>query len=1038
MATFAVRKSWLVVAGLAFCIGASPLTVSGQPMAGLGERTVPSQAYDLSLAALASGDFQAALQIARGEYQGSIQVGGQRWIDSIAAATLLGECHYEFGSLRDAVAAYEDAMLLATTHGDWLLAVQFPNQRLRPLGRGRVATWGKSIRGTMPAAIPDTMSIRQGGGDPAQVLKQGGVLTQPVNFPVRPQEIMRALVIAIYRHGCLMGELAGETRALADLQQVLGKRLAPVNHFSQSWIDVALGMALWAQGRKDEAIARFKNGLLVENQFDHPLTAWGLIGMGRIALDVGRDAEAAQLFEEATYTAADFGDARALEEAFQWAHTAHMAAGSRGVAPSISGAAAWSAASLPVLHSRLLAMQAEGLAVAGEQQAAVKVLASIDGRMLRGDPGRGLFGIDAAYAAATVAYRGGEIDLGDRELIRAVSMRQSREPRLYRLSRLVELVRAGSSTLADRRAHELFQAMLGDPPPRAFSVDPVGTLAAITAPRQESFETWIEVAARRSLEDGLAAAEATLRARWLEGQPWGGRRTAIETLLGTPPENLAPADAERRGALLARQPQLAAVVDGMSRVTGMLREDIRNAAVDRPAAVPPRDGRWQEYQRLAGARSASVAALAGGRDPTAIGFPPLVPPPEIRRRLKPGEFILSFHWTASRLTGVLESRDTRTAWEVKQPGTLAREIAGLARALCLFEATAAVPTERLVSGEWQLAAERVERLLFKDARINLADDAVEELAIVPDGLLWYVPFEILPVGTGRDGAVPAEEPRRLRDACRIRYCPTRSLAVDRFPADRRDGLIGVHVGRMHRGDTPEAARQLVERLSTSLDEPVVLASSSERPLAVAAALVDTLVIFDEISGDMAANRALVPAVQGRPGLTFSEWVASPRKRPWLVVLPGYQSAMSSGLARLPSRPGEDMFQAATDLLAAGARTAVVSRWRMGGLSGVHLVEEFVRDATLARDTGGPSASADAWHRAVDIVAAEEPDIAREPRLSQAADAVLSDGRHPLFWSGYMLIDCGTGDRPDAPVAAAPAARAVPPPPAVRPAPQAAP
>jgi tetratricopeptide (TPR) repeat protein len=1012
MVIFAAWRRWLVVAALAGCAVVLCRTTSAQPALGVGERTVPSQAHDLTFRALAGGDYQSALQIARGEYQGSIQVGGQRWIDSIASASALGECHYELGSLRDAVAAYEDAMLLATTHGDWLLAVQFPNQRLRPLGRARVATWGKSGRGIAPAAIPETMSIRQGGGDPAQVLKKGGVLAAPVNFPVRPQEIMRSLVIAIYRHGCIMGELAVETRALSDVRQVLGKRAAPPNHYSQSWIDVALGMALWSQGRQDEAVARFKSGLLVENQFDHPLTAWALIGMGRIALDAGRDAEAAQFFEEATYTAADYGDARALEEAFHWTHAAHMVAGSRGVPPSISGAAVWSNANLPVLHARLLAMQAEGLALAGDQQAAGRALASIDGRLLRGDPGRGLCGVEAAFAAATTAYRSGEIDLAERELARTMAMMQPREPRLYRASRLVESVRAGASTLSDRRANELFLALLGDPGPRAFSVDPVGTLATITAPRQEVFEAWITVAARRSLEDGLAAAEATLRARWLETQPCGGRRTAIEMLLGAPAEGLAPRDAERRGAMLARQPPLAAAVDGMARATGLLRQEIRGEGGGGDAARPP-DVRWQEYQRMAATRSAIVAALAAGRDPTVIGFPPLLPPAEIRRRLRPGEHILSFHWTASGLTGVLESAETRAAWEVKQAGTLAREIAGLARALCLFEATAAVPTERLASGEWQLAAERVEQLLFKDARINLADDAVRELTVVPDGLLWYVPFEILPVGTGRDGAAEGAEPRRLRDACRIRYCPTRSLAVDRFPAGRRDGLIGVHVGRMHRGATPEDARRLAERLSASLDDPAVLATSSGPPLATAASLVDALVIFDDIPFEAAANRALVPAGQGRPGLTFAEWVASPRKRPWLVVLPGYQSAMSSGLARLPPRPGDELFRVATDLLAAGAHTALVSRWRMGGLSGAHLVEEFVREASLARPAGGGLPAADAWHRAVDIVAAEEPDIAQEPRLTQSPDAVLPDSRHPLFWSGLMLVDSGSEEKPEA-------------------------
>ncbi|MFM7035460.1 MAG: tetratricopeptide repeat protein [Planctomycetia bacterium] len=943
-----------------------------QPL--LGERTVPSDAYDLAQTTLATGDFRGALQIAGREYQGAIQVGGQRWIDSIAAAAIVGECHYELGDLRAAVAAYEDAMLLATTHSDWLLSVQFPQQRLRPSGQARVATWGRSGRGATPAAIPETVSIFQGGADPEQVLKKGGVLAGPVNFPIRPQQIMRAIVISIYRHGCIMGPLAAESAPLTGMQRALAKRPAPANHYSQSWIDVALGMALWSQGRADDAFARFKNGLLAENQFDHLLTSWALIGMGRIALDAGRDAEAAQFFEEATYTAADHGDARAIEEAFHWAFTAHMAAGSRGVPASIAGGADWCRRGLPVIHARLMAMQAECLATAGDPQAAGRLLTGIDGRLTRGDPGRGLCGADLAAAAASVAYRTGAIDLGDQEIGRAITIMQSREPRLFQLDRLVAAVRGGASVLSDRRASELFAGLLGDPPPRRFVIDPVGTLASITASRQEAFEAWIALADRRSQEDGTAAAEAAARGRWLESQPFGGRRNAIETLIASSADSL-PADAAvRRAAILARAPQLAAAVDVMTRRAPALRN---NLLAEEPANAQDLES-WQEYRRAATTRAGMVAALAAGREPTAFDFPPLLPPAEIQRRLQAGEVMLSFRWTSSSLVGAIDSKNGRAHWEIKQTATLTKEMMALARALCLFESATAVPTERLVTSDWKLHAERIERILFKDSRINLGDPAVKELVIVPDGLLWYLPFEILPVGSGRDAPTDAEPSPMLRDTCRIRYCPTRSLGVDRFAATVDAGLVGVHVGRMHRGDNPEASRQLTERLTTSLGQPVFLGTPSGPPALVAASLVDTLVIFDELASDSGvAGRPLVPGTQRQTGITFGDWVASPRKQPRRVVTPGFVSAMHSGLTKLPSRPGDDLFLSVTDLLAAGARTAVVSRWRMGGTSTVHLVEEFVRDQWQhAAGAGIMPSAAESWHRAVDIVSAEEPDVTR--------------------------------------------------------------
>jgi CHAT domain-containing protein len=126
-----------------------------------------------------------------------------------------------------------------------------------------------------------------------------------------------------------------------------------------------------------------------------------------------------------------------------------------------------------------------------------------------------------------------------------------------------------------------------------------------------------------------------------------------------------------------------------------------------------------------------------------------------------------------------------------------------------------------------------------------------------------------------------------------------------------------------------------------------------------------------------------------------------------------KTEMADGLAKPSARPGDDLFTAATDLLAAGARTAVVSRWRVGGKMSVDLVEEFLRDLDPAPDgargAASPAASpAESWQRAVTVVTAEAPDVSREPRVKQAPGEVLADATAPFFWAGYVLIDCGSG------------------------------
>jgi hypothetical protein len=172
---------------------------------------------------------------------------------------------------------------------------------------------------------------------------------------------------------------------------------------------------------------------------------------------------------------------------------------------------------------------------------------------------------------------------------------------------------------------------------------------------------------------------------------------------------------------------------------------------------------------------------------------------------------------------------------VRQPAAVAKEIATLARNLCLFDPIAPVPTERLVASEWQASAERIERLLFENSKVELAEGIIDEIVIVPDGMLWYLPFELLPVGSARAAvagqrpprpqAPPVEstaalsrdgidkqpdkqpESRRLHDVCRIRYCPTRSLAVLRFETPKTGGPVGIYTGRLVRGDKPAIAQE---------------------------------------------------------------------------------------------------------------------------------------------------------------------------------------------------------------------------------------
>ncbi|MBM4023289.1 MAG: hypothetical protein FJ284_13835 [Planctomycetes bacterium] len=866
------------------------------------------------------------------------------------------------------------------------------------------------------------MTIRMQGAAADDVLQRGGVLAAPYDRPLRPLEVMRSIVIALYRSGSLVGELGHSGTALEQAIRMLSRRPAPPNHYSQAWIDVALGTASWAQGKPQQAQPLLLRGLLVGNQFDHPLTAWGLIVLGRIAIDADRAADALGYFEEATYAAAAYGDARALEEAFQGVRQASRLKGDRVVPASLRLAADATRSGPAALHARLLAMQAELAAAAGDPRVATTALQAIDGRLLRSEAGQGTLGAMAAYASTLVAYGEGDLAGGDGDLERGLAIARRRSVRLFQTGLLVDLVQAGSSAWSDRQADEAFARLLADPTTRDHAIDPLDALAVAATPCHAAFNTWVAVAGRRGHDAALEAAEATMRHRWIAARPLGGRRLSVERFLAADPRLLEPAEQARRAAAIAAQPGLELLLTRLGQLRG-------NLAAAVAANAPPAGGKtvagdpaeWQEYATSSLRLGQSLAALAAGHL-SVPAFPPLTAAAEIRRRLEPGQALLSFHWTASGLFAALETRDRLLAWQVRQAAGLPAEIRTLAKELSLHDRAIELGTDRLAAGDWEGSMVRIERMLFENSRGVTLAEGIEELVIVPDGWLWYVPFELVPVASNRAG----EDRRPLRDICRIRYCPTRSLSVTGTESRGRS-TTGLLLGRMSRGEKREAAEAAAAEILAGVASVVVEPPAGGPSAALIGSLFDTLVIYDEVSvGDAQADWPLA-AAGGRGGTTATDWLAPPPKRPRQLVLPGMQTAIAAGLTEPPARPGEDVFLPAMDLIAAGGHTLLVTRWRSGGQLGASLIREYLRE------TAGPSGlpPAAAWQRAVDVVVSERPDPDREPRVKQASTAVLENARHPLFWAGYLLVDCGwSGAAADPP--------APPPPPVARPAPAAPP
>ena len=100
----------------------------------------------------------------------------------------------------------------------------------------------------------------------------------------------------------------------------------------------------------------------------------------------------------------------------------------------------------------------------------------------------------------------------------------------------------------------------------------------------------------------------------------------------------------------------------------------------------------------------------------------------------------------------------------------------------------------------------------------------EELIIVPDGVLWYVPFEVLQVTVNG-------ETQSLSSRFRIRYVPTAGLAIPDARGRKTSGNTAWSWGVCPRDDEPEVAQKAFEQLAAVLPGTVALPSPLPAPSA---------------------------------------------------------------------------------------------------------------------------------------------------------------------------------------------------------------
>ncbi len=971
------------------------LVATPAAFAQVASKQAPNQAYYLAKETYNLGRYTDALRgFRQAARDGVVGIDG-RWIDAICYHTMAGECLFELGQVGDALEQYEAALNLYVRFKDWMLRVKFPETILPADASTRRAKikWGRSSRTVGLANISKGIQVLTGRLDNDLVVQRGGVVSRPELRLVAVHEIVHCIGVALVRRREIMGPACKLDPFTQELVNAAERKSTLPNHWSQVWAEAILGFAYVAADRHPEAVTAFQRSLVIDGELDHPVTGAALKELGRIAFMQGKYDAAMGYLHEATLSAAQFRQFVVMEEAFRIGAITHMVSGRKGIYPPLAAATDWARGKSRPLETSLFLLAAECSAEQSLTPAAVRFLAEAEGAMARSQILGSRIGARYHYQAAHVSFQQGNLTKGQAALADMKAFQQDGSLRLFQIALANRLYADGE--VSPRVCADLFEKTLHEPNDEDWTLDPMETLTVVMTPRELPLQNWFEVVLRERKDQAkaLEIADAIRRARFHSTLPLGGRLNALRWILEAPKSSLSDRALLQRQSLLVKFPDYAK----LSATAKTVRENLSKFPLV-PDTVEEKKEQatlLDELAKLSVAQEIMLNDIALRRLPSEFVFPPLRETKDVQAAMHEGQLTLAYLNTARAVYAFIVSKKELSVFTLSDPGQVARTLAKMLQNMGHFDRNAALSHDQLANDDWKTQAMELRKMLV-DLKPNHWE--FDELVVVPDSVLWYVPFEALQVA-GKQGPTP------IMSRIRMRYAPTFALTVPSGQGRRRNATMGVVAGKLFPRDEDDVADaafaeiKSVDSRAARLQSPIPAVSS------LFASLCNRMVVLDEIDDKVRGTFAWSPMQidRGKPGSDLASWFALPWQAPEQMILPGFQTAAATGLRQ--GGTGDEIFLTVCGLMATGSRTVLLSRWRTGGQTCVDLMREFVR--TLPRKSASK-----AWQRSVRLSLITEMDPDLEPRFNSSGSDARLTAEHPFFWSGYMLVDTGAEPKLD--------------------------
>ncbi|MEE2641377.1 MAG: CHAT domain-containing protein [Planctomycetota bacterium] len=956
------------------------------------QNSLPQGQYYTGLQAFDAGKFQTAeklfLKASSGYKLGTAQ-GSQLWVDAVCSFTMAGECHYQVGNFDRAIELYRDALDVYLANAGWLQRVTFPATLQRDesaVAQARI-NWGTTRR-TGAIARVKNMQVLFGDPNAQNAIQNGGVFRPTEHRLADVSEILKCAGLAMVRRRELMGPLTRHAPYSRTLGAAAEASLMNQHPYAKAWTELVNGVALAANQEFSKAELNLQSAAQAKG-LDHPLTPIALFELANVHAQQGKLKTAQTLYLEATFSAAIFRQWVILSQSFHRGFLVHLLNGNQGEYEPLSLILQGDLFSrLPdAVRCNLLLLGAEAnieVNNGGQSLAFLDKAKRFIDRDTRNSELAARYFFHLAQANALAG------NVGDcyANAANAIKIYASSSRRLFQIRKAVQLDLNGMVT--QRTAGEIYGELLKEPTGSDWQVSPLEALTLLLSPLQDPRARWFQIAmGRKEYEKGIEIADNIRRFQFYNAMPLGGRLLAFRWMLEAPDTMVGAETQEQKKIFNLAYPEYQALSDRAKKI----EEDL--AKIKGIPALDSEEGKSQvqlvnQLSENSVLRDAMILNAAMKRNAAPMSFPPRLRFGELQKRLKPKQVAWIFFLNGNQYYSFLLTKDAYKLDRQVPAVAVQRALPAILKKMGNTGVrTGSVSQKILEENGWKKPARELMKALEPK---NANWESYDELIVVPDGPLWYLPFEILQVGDDANAV-------NLVDQVPIRYAPTVSTIVPDERKVKPAGRSLVVAGRLTRNQDREVTTQEVEKLQKSLPEVTVLNQRIPFDSASYSSQIDTLIVWDEIemSEKMAGLEwAPLQVDKEKPRSNMRAWMNLPFAGPEQYVVPGYHTDAGSGRVR---GNGQEIFLAVSAMMASGARTVLISRWAVGGENDYNLTRNFVSELS------GNSA-VKAWEKARQLTALNEINPEREPRIRSLTGDVALKTDHPFFWSGYLLVDTG--------------------------------